>query len=427
MMVQTNPQEEDPHQEAILSSSDVPSSPVDFITSSVRKRKPGKELHHGDKDRRRTQRSCVYSQESDYEQTERGQVVFVERNNHEKTSEHIEDISSKNDLDKEELEDSCGTIFSPSFGCHQNKARCQISGDKHAALVGSKQGMLHMQSQESLLMKFEENLESVGSSIKKTSEVVFHDSKMMTMTENHLEEHDNDDQDSSDVEIDDEDFEEIDFDPFVFIKQLPSLHECIPPRTSYLLPRQTRHSKFRKTLVLDLDETLVHSSLDGDCTPDFTFTVDVGTIAHVVAVRKRPHLQIFLEHMASRYEVVVFTASQQVYAEQLLDLLDPEKKLIKHRIYRDSCVFWEGNYLKDLTYLGRDLAHTLIVDNSPQAFGFQLDNGIPIESWYDDDNDTELLKLIPFLEEILEVEDVRPVIAERFGLRKLVHEAATYL
>lgn len=221
----------------------------------------------------------------------------------------------------------------------------------------------------------------------------------------------------------DEEEDDWEFDPFLFIKRLPALHECIPPRTSFLLPRQTRHSK-RKTLVLDLDETLVHSTLDGDCTPDFTFAVQMGTVRHMVAVRMRPHLHLFLTQVAELFEVVVFTASQQIYAEQLLDIIDPGQKFIKHRVYRDSCVLWEGNYLKDLTVLGRDLAHTLIVDNSPQAFGFQLENGVPIESWYDDDQDTELLKLLPFLHAVAKSEDVRPLILDHFRLKELV-DAAT--
>jgi CTD small phosphatase-like protein 2 len=188
--------------------------------------------------------------------------------------------------------------------------------------------------------------------------------------------------------------------------------------------RKTRRSK-QKTLVLDLDETLVHSTLDGlECVPDFTFPVDVGPVRHSVAVRKRPHLHAFLERAAQLFEVVVFTASQRVYAEQLLDVIDPGRRLIRHRIYRESCVLWEGNYLKDLTVLGRDLAHTLIVDNSPQAFGFQLDNGVPIESWYDDDSDQELLRLLPFLEAVAHADDVRPAIRAHFQLRAVVDAAA---
>ncbi len=65
----------------------------------------------------------------------------------------------------------------------------------------------------------------------------------------------------------------------------------------------------------------------------------------------------------------------------------------------------------------------MLVDNSPHAYGYQVDNGIPIESWYDDDSDTELLKLIGFLRRLNHVEDVRPVVREHFKTHQLVENA----
>jgi CTD small phosphatase-like protein 2 len=88
---------------------------------------------------------------------------------------------------------------------------------------------------------------------------------------------------------------------------------------------------------------------------------------HTVYVRQRPHLEMFLHHVAQMFEVVVFTASESVYAEPLLDKLDPDRKLISRRFYRESCTFSNGTYTKDLTIFGVDLAKVVIVDNTPQV------------------------------------------------------------
>ncbi|BBN15786.1 CTD small phosphatase-like protein 2 [Marchantia polymorpha subsp. ruderalis] len=218
-----------------------------------------------------------------------------------------------------------------------------------------------------------------------------------------------------------DDFEDI--DPYLFIKRLPSLSEVVSPCRPLLLPRQTRRSP-PITLVLDLDETLVHSTLEHCADADFSFPVHFDFQEHMVYVRRRPHLQMFMERVAQLFEIIVFTASQSVYAEQLLNVLDPKRKLIRHRIFRDSCVFVRGNYLKDLTILGRDLSKVAIIDNSPQAYGFQVDNGIPIESWFDDRSDSALAGLLPFLETLVGVDDVRPIIAKRFNLRQKIAAAA---
>ncbi|KAL9252629.1 CTD small phosphatase-like protein, partial [Drosera capensis] len=100
---------------------------------------------------------------------------------------------------------------------------------------------------------------------------------------------------------------------------------------------------------------------------------------------------------------------------QLLDILDPDGKLISGRVYCESCIFSDGTYTKDLTVLGVDLAKVVIVDNSPQVFRLQVNNGIPIKSWFHDPSDSELISLIPFLETLVDADDVRPIIAEKFG------------
>ncbi|XP_039122164.1 uncharacterized protein LOC120258796 [Dioscorea cayenensis subsp. rotundata] len=200
------------------------------------------------------------------------------------------------------------------------------------------------------------------------------------------------------------------FDPQLIFKNLPDLPEAVSSIRPILLPNETQKKK-SITLVLDLDETLVHSTLEPCEDADFSFPVFFNLKQHMVYVKRRPYLQIFLERVAQMFEIIVFTASQSIYAEQLLDILDPDKMLIGRRIYRESCIFSDGSYTKDLTVLGIDLAKVAIIDNSPQVFRLQVNNGIPIMSWFDDPSDHALLSLLPFLETLVDADDVRPIIA----------------
>ncbi|KAK7364108.1 hypothetical protein VNO80_12511 [Phaseolus coccineus] len=194
--------------------------------------------------------------------------------------------------------------------------------------------------------------------------------------------------------------------------------ETFAKNSLHTLPSLVSHKISKKkniTLVLDLDETLVHSS-SMPCNADFAFTVFTDR-ENTVYVRKRPYLEKFLEKVSEMFEVVIFTASQSAYSAKLIDILDPHNKVFVRRMYRESCKWIDGRCLKDLTLLGIDLAKVFIVDNTPGVFRFHVNNGIPIKSWYCDPTDHALLDVLPFLEKLVDVDDVRPIIAAKFGAR----------
>ncbi|KAG2761837.1 hypothetical protein JG687_00002368 [Phytophthora cactorum] len=212
---------------------------------------------------------------------------------------------------------------------------------------------------------------------------------------------------------------EQEFNPFYFMKTLPKYEDIIEGKRPISLPERSRNAP-KICLVLDLDETLVHCSVDEVKNPHMQFPVTFNGVEYIVNVKKRPHMEYFLKRVSKLFEIVVFTASHKVYAEKLMNMLDPHRNLIKYRLYRDDCLDVFGNYLKDLNVLGRDLSKVVLVDNSPHAFGYQVNNGIPIETWYDDEADAELLNLLPFLESLVDVDDVRPIVEKQFQIQKLI-------
>merc|ERR1719499_908456 len=177
-----------------------------------------------------------------------------------------------------------------------------------------------------------------------------------------------------------------------------------------LLPAMTPKTKGKKCLILDLDETLVHSSFQPiECS--FSVPIEIDGIRHDVYVLKRPYVDEFLKAVAEYFELVVFTASLSEYANPVLDILDQDG-LIAHRLFRESCVLHEGQaYVKDLGRLGRKLKDCIIVDNSPLSYLYDPTNAIGCTSWFGDPHDRELLDMCPILiNHLRKAKDVRHIL-----------------
>ena len=178
------------------------------------------------------------------------------------------------------------------------------------------------------------------------------------------------------------------------------------------LPPQNmiQFKKKKKTLILDLDETLVHSSMNPfhKCA-DITLPLNFNGKRFFVYVLKRPFLEQFLTEMNLIYDIIIFTASLPEYSEPLLDIID-KNKVIKYRLNRNHCRHYQNIYIKDLKVINRNLKDMIIIDNNPESYLMNKENAIPILTWEDDENDNELIKLIPVLKYLAEVNDVRTVI-----------------
>ncbi len=188
-----------------------------------------------------------------------------------------------------------------------------------------------------------------------------------------------------------------------FVSELPFdlliNHEDI--RTNKINLPLKKDPKKKKTLLIDLDETLIHSDIKNNYRNHDTtlYLEDNYNYIKEIPIFKRPGLAKFLKFAATYFEVGVFTASTKEYADCILDHLDPNKQIFSFRLYRDSCINVKGVInIKPLSLIeGRNLEDILLIDNNVFSFCTNLSNGYLIPNFYNDKEEKELVRLEEYL------------------------------
>lgn len=141
--------------------------------------------------------------------------------------------------------------------------------------------------------------------------------------------------------------------------------------------------------------------------------------------------------MSQWYDLVIFTASMEIYGAAVADKLDNGRNILRRRYYRQHCTPDFGSYTKDLSAICSDLNRVnhriffrafftftflfqiFIIDNSPGAYRCYPQNAIPIKSWFSDPMDIALLSLLPLLDALRFTNDVRSVLSRNLHLHRL--------
>lgn len=168
----------------------------------------------------------------------------------------------------------------------------------------------------------------------------------------------------------------------------------------------------KKTLFLDLDETLIHSDTMGQFDKHdalIKLILDENEIEFGLLIR--PFCKEFLEFASKNFNVILFTAGHKIYAEAIINHLDPKKEYFHLRLYRDSCIEFKNFFIKDLSILPTfGLKDLIIVDNCLFSFSRSLTNGILISTYYNEENDSELSNLMGYLENnVVDCKDIRSI------------------
>jgi len=180
--------------------------------------------------------------------------------------------------------------------------------------------------------------------------------------------------------------------------------------TPALVPYIHVENKKKYSLVIDLDETLIH------------FTVNNNANEEGV-LKLRPGVFSFLEKVGKFYEIILFTEASEAYTKLMMEAFNnnKNKKYFDYKLYRQHCIIVEQDFIKDLSRIGRPLDKTIIIDNIAQNFKMQKKNGILIKPFLgEDQNDQALIDLIPILINI-----ARDEIDVKNGLMKYRDEILT--
>ncbi|KAJ5094152.1 hypothetical protein N7456_010013 [Penicillium angulare] len=168
------------------------------------------------------------------------------------------------------------------------------------------------------------------------------------------------------------------------------------PAFPKLLPDEDPTMRQPYTLVLSMEDLLVHSEWSRE---------------HGWRVAKRPGVDYFLRYLNQYYELVLFTSVPSMMADQVLRKLDPYR-IIRWPLFREATRYKDGEYIKDLSYLNRDLSKVILIDTKEEHARLQPENAVVLDKWVGDPKDKTLVAMIPFLEYLagMGVEDVRPVL-----------------
>ncbi|XP_020972649.1 mitochondrial import inner membrane translocase subunit TIM50 isoform X1 [Arachis ipaensis] len=174
------------------------------------------------------------------------------------------------------------------------------------------------------------------------------------------------------------------------------------PHAEKLLPDLLPPEQHAFTLVLDLNETLIH----------YIWTRETGWQTF-----KRPGVDAFLEHLAHYYEIVVYSDEQNMFVDTVMERLDTNH-YVRYRLARTATKYQDGKHFRDLSKLNRDPAKVLYLSGHAFESCLQPENCVPIKPWQQTDkDDTALLDFIPFLEFVARSSpaDIRQVLASYQG------------